>query len=75
MTPEEFVAMTTEIRKIEEAMGQPFYGVSKDEESSVVFRRSIFTVDSVKEGENPTDKNVRIKSTNGNIEAEIFKKY
>ena len=60
MTPDEFVAMTTEIRKIEEAMGQPFYGVSKDEESSVVFRRSIFTVDKVKAGDNPTDENVRI---------------
>ena len=42
MTPTEFKEMVDNIREIESAMGEAFYGVSPKEEASVVFRRSIF---------------------------------
>ncbi len=60
MTPAEFQEMVTNIRKVEAAMGVPTYGVSKQEESSMVFRRSIFTVKDIKAGEAFTEENTRI---------------
>ena len=60
MTPEEFSAMTKDIRETEKALGDAFFGVSEQEKSSVVFRRSIFSVADIKKGETPTEKNVRI---------------
>ena len=60
MTPEEYAAMAKEIRAAEEAIGQPVYGISPGEESSVVFRRSIFTVKDIKKGEALTEENTRV---------------
>ena len=60
MTPEEFKAMVDEIRKTEEALGDISYGPSKQEESSIVFRRSIFAVRDIVGGECPNAENVRI---------------
>ena len=60
MTPAEFKEMVTNIRKVESAMGVPTYGVSKQEESSMVFRRSIFAVKDIKAGEAFTEENTRI---------------
>ena len=60
MTPEEFKELVDSVRQIENALGDPFFGVTKQEESSVVFRRSIFAVKDIKAGEYPTDENVRI---------------
>uniref|UniRef100_UPI0040578649 pseudaminic acid synthase n=1 Tax=Acetatifactor sp. TaxID=1872090 RepID=UPI0040578649 len=60
MTPEEFKEMVDDIRKVEQAMGVPTYGVSKQEESSMVFRRSIFAVKDIAAGEKLTEENVRI---------------
>lgn len=60
MPPEEFKEMVADIRKVEAAMGVPAYGVSKQEESSMVFRRSIFVVKDIKAGETFTEENTRI---------------
>ena len=60
MTPDEFKSMVDDIRCVEKSLGKPFYGVSKQEESSVVFRRSIFVVEDIKAGEKFTKENVRI---------------
>ena len=60
MPPEEFKEMVNDIRKVEAAMGVPAYGVSKQEESSMVFRRSIFVVKDMKAGEAFTEENTRI---------------
>lgn len=60
MTPEEFKQMVEDIRKVEQALGKPSYGPSKQEESSVVFRRSIFVVKDIKAGEPFTEENIRI---------------
>lgn len=60
MTPEEFKDMVIAIRETEKALGDSFYGVAEKEQSSVVFRRSIFAVSDIKAGEKPSDENVRI---------------
>jgi len=60
MTPKEYGAMVREIREVEEAIGQPGYGVSPEEESSMVFRRSIFAVKKIERGETFTQDNIRV---------------
>lgn len=60
MTPKEYAAMVQDIRTVEEAIGEPCYGVSPQEESSIVFRRSIFAVQDIAAGERLTPDNVRI---------------
>ena len=60
MTPTEFKEMVTQIRDVEKAIGNVFYGVTSQEESSMVFRRSIFVTEPVKKGEIFTRENTRI---------------
>lgn len=60
MTPAEYKSMVQDIRAAEAALGQPTYGVSPQEESSMVFRRSIFAVKDIAKGEQLTEENIRI---------------
>ncbi|MBE5892055.1 MAG: pseudaminic acid synthase [Lachnospiraceae bacterium] len=60
MTPGEFKQMITDIRNVEAALGKPTYGVTKQEESSMIFRRSVFVVKDIAAGEKITEDNVRI---------------
>lgn len=60
MTPEEYRAMVDEVRAVEKAIDVPFYGVSPKEESSMVFRRSVFCVKDIAKGEALTQENIRI---------------
>lgn len=60
MTPEEFASMVKDIRNAEAAIGMPTYGVCKQEESSMVFRRSVFVVQDMEAGEVFTEANTRI---------------
>lgn len=60
MTPAEYRAMVDEVRAVEKAIDVPFYGVDPKEESSMVFRRSIFCVKDIAEGEVLTEENTRI---------------
>lgn len=60
MNPTEFAEMVTAVRQVEKAMGKVRYGVTKQEESSMVFRRSIFVVKDIQKGERVTEENVRI---------------
>lgn len=60
MNPAEFKEMVDTIRQVEKAKGQVYYGVSSQEESSLVFRRSIFAVADIKRGERFTEENTRI---------------
>lgn len=43
----------------ETAMGKISYGAAKQEESSVVFRRSLFAVKDIKAGEEFNEENIR----------------
>lgn len=60
MTPEEYRAMVQDVRRVEAALGEPFYGVTPEEESSMVFRRSVFAVKDIAKGEMLTRENTRI---------------
>ncbi len=60
MNPEEFGRMVQDIRQAEKAIGTVCYGTSKQEESSVVFRRSIFCVKDIAPGEALTEENIRV---------------
>jgi pseudaminic acid synthase len=59
LEPQEFHAMVVAVRTAEQALGRVQYDLSEKEQSSLVFRRSLFVVEDVKKGEAFTDKNVR----------------
>lgn len=60
MNPAEFKQMVADIRQAEKAIGSIKYGPSKQEETNVIFRRSIFCVKDIKKGERLTEENVRV---------------
>ena len=60
MEPAEFKEMVDQIRQVEKAMGNVFYGVSKQEQTSITFRRSIFVTKDLKKGDVLSMDNVRI---------------
>lgn len=60
MNPLEFAQMVRDIRQAEKALGHVEYGVTEQEKSNLVFRRSIFCVEDIKKGELLTEKNIRI---------------
>lgn len=59
MTPDEYKEMVKNVRLVEKAKGEVSYGKSKQEESNIVFRRSLFAVEDIKCGEQLTTSNVR----------------
>ncbi len=59
LEPDEFKATVDAIRVAEKAMGDVRFGFSAHEESSRVFRRSLFVVEDVKRGAVFTGENVR----------------
>jgi len=66
LEPHEFKAMIKAIRTVEEALGKVHYSVSDREAKSRVFRRSLFVVADMQQGEEFTEKNVRsIRPANG----------
>ena len=60
MEPAEFKEMVDQIRQVEKAMGNVFYGVSKQEQTGITFRRSIFVTKDLKKGDVLSMDNVRI---------------
>lgn len=60
MNPEEFRQMVQDIRQAEKAIGVVKYGPSKQEESSIIFRKSIFCVKDIKKGDVLTPENIRV---------------
>lgn len=60
MEPDEFNQMVRSIRMAEKAIGSIQYGPTKQEENSIIFRRSIFAVKDIEEGEVLTEDNVRV---------------
>ncbi len=59
LEPHEFKAMVDAVRVAEKALGEVHFGVSAHEESSRVFRRSLFVVEDIRQGEAFSAKNVR----------------
>ncbi len=59
LEPDEFRAMVEAVRIAEQALGHVRYGVTKQEAASRDFRRSLFVVRDIKEGEEFTAENIR----------------
>ena len=59
LEPQEFAAMVKAIRIAEKALGEVHYGVSEQEAKSRVFRKSLFVVKDIKNGELLTCENVQ----------------
>lgn len=59
MEPAEFKTMVADIRTAEKALGTVNYTLTAKEKQSIVFRRSLFAVKDIQEGEPFTPENVR----------------
>lgn len=59
LEPQEFKSMVEAIRVAGKALGQVRYEITEREQASRVFRRSLFVVKNMKEGEEFTEENVR----------------
>ena len=59
LEPNEFRDMVQAVRVAEAAIGRIAYGINEDEKASLVFRRSLFVVQDIKEGERFTNLNIR----------------
>jgi N-acetylneuraminate synthase len=59
LEPDEFAALVHAVREAESVIGCVRYGPSPSEQSSSMFRRSLFVVDDVEAGESFTAENVR----------------
>jgi pseudaminic acid synthase len=59
LEPHEFKAMVDAVRIAEKALGEVHFGVNEKEAGSRTFRRSLFVVQDVKDGEPLTTQNVR----------------
>ena len=60
LEPQEFQKLVRNVRVVEKALGKVFYGLTREEKKSRLYRRSIFTVKPIKKGELLTEKNVRV---------------
>lgn len=60
MEPEEFARMVEDIRQVEKAKGIVKYGVTEQEKSNHIFRKSIFVTEDIKAGEEFSEHNVRV---------------
>lgn len=66
MEPHEFKQMVDDIRTVEKALGTVSYELSASQKISRTFRRSLFTVEDIKQGEILTHKNIKsIRPGNG----------
>lgn len=59
LEPQEFKAMVDAVRIAEKALGAVHFGLSAKEEVSRAFRRSLFVIEDMKQGETFTPANVR----------------
>ncbi len=59
LEPEEFATMVQAVRKTEKAIGEVWYETTEKESESETFRRSLFVVEDVAEGEQFTEDNVQ----------------
>ncbi len=73
MTKEEFAKMVEDVRNTEKAMGVATYGVSKQEESSMVFRRSVFVTKNMKKGDIFDESNLRIIRPGYGVKPKYYK--
>jgi pseudaminic acid synthase len=57
--PDEFAVMVQAVRAAEQALGKVSYGLTEKEKTSRLFRRSLFVVQNMEQGERFTSDNIR----------------
>lgn len=72
LTPEEFKQMVNSVRIIEKTLGKITYGGVKGEKDCKKYRRSLFVVEDIKEGELLTEKNIRSIRPSYGLETKFF---
>ena len=60
LNPTELNSLVVESKRAWESLGSVKYGPTKDEENSLIFRRSIYIAEDVSKGEKLTNKNLKI---------------
>ncbi len=60
LEPSEFKLLTEEVSRAWEALGSIYYGHTKSEQKSLLFRRSIYVVEDIKKGDYFNENNIRI---------------
>jgi len=60
MEPQEFAEMVRDVRSAAQIRGRVSYELTEAEKASAVFRRSIFAVEDIREGECFTEENIRV---------------
>jgi len=60
MEPEEMAQLVVETERAWQALGQVQYGTTSVEQSSVIFRRSIYVSEDIKPGDTFNEKNLRV---------------
>ena len=73
MNPQEFKQMVCDIRQAEKAIGIVKYGISEQEKSSRIFRKSIFVVKDIKKGELLTENNIRVIRPGFGLEPKYYR--
>jgi N-acetylneuraminate synthase len=59
LEPQEFAELVRSVRFVEKALGNVHYGLTSKQKASRVFRRSLFVVGEIREGELLTPQNIR----------------
>lgn len=72
MTPKEFSQMVRDVRAAQAAIGNVFYGPAEQERESLKFRRSIFVVQDIHEGEVFTEQNIRSIRPSDGLEPKYY---
>lgn len=72
MEPQEFAQMVRDVRQAETAIGTVRYGCTEQEKASIVFRKSIFAVQDIRQGEALTRENIRVIRPGYGLEPKYF---
>ncbi len=73
MTVNEFAQMVSDIKNAKKAVSGPTYQLTDGEKASTIFRRSIFAIDDIREGDIFSEKNIRVIRPGYGIQPKYFK--
>jgi len=73
MSVSEFKQMVSDVRNIRKAITGPSYSLTEGEKSSTVFRRSIFAIADINEGDILTEENIRVIRPGNGIKPKYYK--
>lgn len=72
--PKEFEELVQAVKNAKKTIGKPFYGPGTKESENVIFRKSLFVVNNIKQGEKFTKDNVRSIRPGYGIHPKYFQK-